>query len=309
MRLDIIHATRYAYAPEVQTSWHVACLKPRGDATGQGQALLAHALAIEPPPAYRHDGEDAAGNARCIFAHEAPHAELTVLAHSRVATAASAPDHGAGSQAWERLRESLTYRAGGAHDPATDSLFASPYAPLGGPFAPFAAPCFTPGRPLAEAARALSSRIHAELRYETASTDVQTPAAAALEQRHGVCQDFAHILVACLRTLGIPARYVSGYLLTNPPPGMPRLIGADASHAWAAAYLGQDQWLHLDPTNDRAGLGTPGEDYAITAIGRDFGDVSPLRGMIQGGASHHPQVQVTVAPEGDAALADLKLLF
>jgi transglutaminase-like putative cysteine protease len=130
----------------------------------------------------------------------------------------------------------------------------------------------------------------------------------ALHQRQGVCQDFAHIFIACLRSLGLPARYVSGYLLTQPPPGKPRLIGSDASHAWASVYLfnpdGQGLgWYDLDPTNNRSGLGTPGEDYVTLALGRDYADISPMRGVIQGGNSHQLKVAVTVMPTLDTAAA------
>ena len=142
------------------------------------------------------------------------------------------------------------------------------------------------------------NRIHTNLRYETASTQVNTPALEALKQGKGVCQDFAHIMVACCRALGLPARYVSGYMLTNPPPGQPRLIGCDASHAWASVYLpGLRQWLDFDPTNNR----TPGEDYVTLATGRDFLDVSPMRGVIRGGAQHILEVAVTVEPLSEAA--------
>ena len=142
--------------------------------------------------------------------------------------------------------------------------------------------------------------MHADFRYQSQSTQINTPALQALTQRTGVCQDFAHIMVACLRSLGLPARYVSGYLLTQPAPGTQRLRGSDASHAWAAVYVpdlpaGQ-RWCDLDPTNRRAGWHSPGEDYVTLATGRDFGDVSPMRGVIHGGASHTLTVGVTVEP-------------
>jgi transglutaminase-like putative cysteine protease len=145
----------------------------------------------------------------------------------------------------------------------------------------------------------------ADFAYESQSTEVNTPALVALTQRKGVCQDFAHILIACLRSLGLAARYVSGYLLTLPAPGTVKLKGSDASHAWGAVYVpdlppGQ-RWVDLDPTNDRAGWLSPGEDYVTLAIGRDFSDVSPLRGVIHGGASHTLKVGVTVEPVAEWA--------
>ncbi|MGH8831796.1 MAG: transglutaminase-like domain-containing protein, partial [Polaromonas sp.] len=136
-------------------------------------------------------------------------------------------------------------------------------------------------------------RIHSTMAYESESTEVHTPALDALKQGKGVCQDFAHIMVACFRAMGLPARYVSGYMLTNPPPGQPRLIGSDASHAWASVYCpGLGAWLDFDPTNNRA----PSEDYVTLATGRDFLDVSPMRGVIRGGAQHILDVAVTVEP-------------
>ncbi len=152
------------------------------------------------------------------------------------------------------------------------------------------------------------ARIHAEFTCETFSTEFNTPALEALAQRRGVCQDFAHILIACLRAMGVPARYVSGYLLTQPPPGQPRLIGSDASHAWVSVYLpdlpGAAEglgWYDLDPTNNRSGWGSPGEDYVTLALGRDFSDVSPMRGVIHGGARHTLMVAVTVQPVHEPA--------
>jgi transglutaminase-like putative cysteine protease len=179
-----------------------------------------------------------------------------------------------------------------------------PRQPRDEAFAQFAQPSFSPGRPIGQAAWDLMQRIHRQMRYESLSTEVSTPALQALKQGKGVCQDFAHILVACCRSLGLPARYVSGYVLTLPPPGQARLIGCDASHAWAQVYcLPADTdgridghrpgfWLDLDPTNDRLAAA----DYVTVATGRDFLDVSPLRGVIQGGSSHRLSVAVTVAP-------------
>jgi transglutaminase-like putative cysteine protease len=140
------------------------------------------------------------------------------------------------------------------------------------------------------------TRIHTDFEYETEATDVSTPALEALRLRQGVCQDFAHVMLACLRSLGLAARYVSGYLLTEPPPGQPRLLGADSSHAWVSVYVPGDgkrgQWLDLDPTNRRS----PGEDYVVLATGRDYSDVSPIRGVIHGGSNHQLHVAVTVLP-------------
>jgi transglutaminase-like putative cysteine protease len=167
-------------------------------------------------------------------------------------------------------------------------------------FASYARPSFNAGAGLLDAALDLMHRIHQDFIYESQSTEVNTPALQALAQRKGVCQDFAHIFVACLRSLGLAARYVSGYLLTVAAPGTIKLRGSDASHAWASVYVPElppgQRWVHMDPTNDRAGWHGPGEDYVLLACGRDFSDVSPIRGVIHGGASHTLTVGVTVEP-------------
>jgi len=205
---------------------------------------------------------------------------------------------------WEEARERMRYHRGAAYDPAAEFLFASPYVPRHAEFVEYALPSFAPGRPLVEAARHLMARIHSDFAYETQATDASTPALEALQLRKGVCQDFAHVMLACLRSLGLPARYVSGYLLTQPPPGQPRLVGADASHAWVSVYLpgksgdggnSPGGWADFDPTNGRQ----PGEDYVTLAIGRDYSDVSPMRGVLHGGARHTLRVGVTVQPVGE----------
>jgi transglutaminase-like putative cysteine protease len=263
-----------------------------------------HRLTIEPGPASTHQSRDAFGNLRTFFAQQAPHEALSVVADSTVQTRAPQPlPEGAPWKAmdWERVREHFRYRVNAPYEAAAEFVFASPLVPRDEAFSTWARPAFAPGTPVLHAARALMERIHTELLYETASTEVSTPALEALAQGKGVCQDFAHIMIGCLRSLGLPARYVSGYLLTQPPPGQPRLIGADASHAWVSVYVpGGDtqegEWFDFDPTNNRCGRGSPGEDYVTLAIGRDFSDVSPMRGVIQGGAQHTLEVAVTVEP-------------
>lgn len=296
MLLRVVHETTYAYAPAVGTAQHVAHLRP---SDRDGQRLLRHELAIEPAPARRSESQDVFGNVRTFFGLQSPHDRLRVVADSLVETAAR-PLAGA-SLAWEEARERLRYHRGADYDPASEFVFASPYVPWHDDFAAYARPSFTQGRPLLEAARELASRIHRDFAYVSQATDAGTPALEALALRRGVCQDFAHVMLGCLRSLGLPARYVSGYLLTDAPPGQPRLVGSDASHAWVSLYLpaaeGRGRWAELDPTNDRA----PGEDYVTLAVGRDYSDVSPVRGVIHGGAHHTLRVAVTVAPAEGAA--------
>lgn len=290
MLLRVVHQTRYRYQTPVLLAQHLAHLHPLEH---PGQQLLSHHLTIDPPPNQRHDDVDVFGNQRTFFALHIPHTTLEVTADSLLTTQAISPMPP--SPAWEQVRHGLRYQAQAPYQAAAEFTFASPFVPLNTTFADFARPSFTAQRPLLEACEALMERIHRELTYETASTEIHTPALQALAQRKGVCQDFAHIMIACLRSLGLAARYVSGYLLTQPPAGQQRLVGADASHAWVSVHC-NGQWFDFDPTNRRCGHPRPGEDYVTLAIGRDFGDVSPLRGVIQGGDSHVLDVGVTVAP-------------
>ena len=307
MLLHVVHVTRYRYTPWVDNANHVVHLKP---ASTPSQTLLRHSLQISPLPAQQREVMDVYGNSRSFFSLQTSHGVLRVVADSVVSTSCAWQGCDGGERPpmatppgmpWERVREKFRYRAGAAHSTAWEFVFASPYIPRDDAFTQFARPSFTPGRPLPEAAHDLMERIHSDMVYESHSTEVNTPALAALKQGKGVCQDFAHIMVACCRAMGLPARYVSGYMLTQPPPGQPRLIGCDASHAWASVYCpagdgsdgaGEGQWLDFDPTNNRA----PGEDYVTLATGRDFLDVSPLRGVIRGGSRHILEVAVTVAP-------------
>jgi transglutaminase-like putative cysteine protease len=291
MLLHVLHETAYDYAPAVRTARHMACLRPATTAT---QQLLDHRLSIEPQPVHCSEWRDLYGNTRSFFSLQLAHEALRVRAESLVATAEVAPPPH--SPPWEQAAERLRYRRGGRYDPAAEFTFASPYVPRDAAFAAYAQASFAPGRPLLEAARDLMRRIHAEFEYATSATDVNTPALEALALRQGVCQDLAHVMLGCLRSLGLPGRYVSGYLLTTPPEGQPRLVGSDASHAWIALHVpseeGPGHWVEFDPTNDRS----PGEDYVTLAVGRDYADVAPMRGVIHGGANHTLHVAVTVTP-------------
>lgn len=295
MRLQITHETVYDYLPAVETAQHMAYLTPLDNAT---QTLLGHSLQVSPEPAQINTTRDVFGNSRSFFSLQVPHTRLQVLATSQVITQAV---HLPRSDiAWEAVRERFRYQAGAPFDAANEFVFVSPMVPRHADFAAYARPSFSAGVGVLAAAIHLMHRMHSDFTYESQSTQVNTPALEALAQRKGVCQDFAHILIACLRSMGLPARYVSGYLLTEPAPGTVKLKGSDASHAWASVYLPDlpegERWVDLDPTNDRAGWPSPGEDYVTLAIGRDFSDVSPIRGVIHGGASHTLQVGVTVEP-------------
>lgn len=297
MLLSLTHETHYKYTPAVENADHVLHLSPPSNAA---QTVLDHRLDISPKPQHLRATKDFYGNHCSFFSLQGSHDELAVTAHSTVQTHLQ-PHPPASQLPWERVRDMFRYRAGAPYNSAWEFLFASPYVPRGAAFAQFASPSFRPGVPLVAAATDLMARIHSNMTYDGDSTDVNTPALAALQQGKGVCQDFAHIMVACCRAMGLPARYVSGYMLTQPPPGQPRLVGCDASHAWASVYCPDDdgggdpqrgQWYDFDPTNNRV----PGEDYLTLARGRDFLDVSPLRGVIRGGAQHALRVAVTVMP-------------
>jgi transglutaminase-like putative cysteine protease len=296
MRLDITHDTRYSYSPSVQTAQHVAHLQP---AHTPCQKVVSHWMQVEPAATVQHN-IDAFFNHRAYWSLTNPHEGLLVQAHSEVETI-DLPSAST-SQSWESVREHFRYRAGHLGDVHSRFVFGSHHAPVHEAFLVYAQSSFTPGRSLMQAAQELTARMHHDFSYETASTDIDTPALQALQDQRGVCQDFAHILLACLRSLGLPARYVSGYLLTQPLPGQTRLVGSDASHAWGSVYLPElanhacQGWLDLDPTNNRTGLASPGLDYVRLAVGRDFADVSPLRGVLQGGGAHTLEVAVTVAP-------------
>ena len=170
--------------------------------------------------------------------------------------------------------------------------FESPYVHLKKTFVEFSESCFPPGQPLLLGVQALMEKIFSEFTFDAEATQVATPLVEVLERRRGVCQDFAHLMLACLRSRGLAARYISGYLLTQPPPGQPRLIGADASHAWVSVFCPRSGWVDFDPTNNVQ----PALEHITLAWGRDFSDVSPLRGVILGGGSHDPEVRVTVMP-------------
>ncbi len=304
MLLEIIHDTHYSYDPNVEIAQHYAHLKPAITGT---QVVINSNVVIEPKPAWQEERVDSYGNICTFFSLENRHSELLISAKSVVETKQN-PQIGPTpleTPHWEDVREYFRYHSKTHWDPASEFLFISPFVTLRQEFIDFSRVNFASNRPILEAAIELTERIYKEFHYVSKSTDIDTPAHEALAKREGVCQDFAHILIASLRSIGLPAKYISGYILTNPPPGQPRLIGSDASHAWVSIYipqrdsdgnLSQGVWCDLDPTNNRWGYESPGEDYIHLAQGRDYSDVSPVRGVIHGGADHIMKVAVTVQP-------------
>jgi transglutaminase-like putative cysteine protease len=193
---------------------------------------------------------------------------------------------------WEAVRDRLRADRSATTLDAYQFVFESPHVAFDDAVLDFVTPAFTADRPILDAVRELTGRIHREFRYDQTATTVATPVAEVLRTRRGVCQDFAHLEIACLRALGLAARYVSGYILTVPPPGTPRLVGADASHAWLAVWVGDAGWVDVDPTNDQL----PSDQHITAAWGRDYADVSPLRGVVLGGGAHRVSVAVDVTP-------------
>ena len=289
---QILHDTHYRYASPVSLAQQLAHLWPRAC---PWQRNHEQQLLVSPQPCQRQDALDVFGNPLTRLVFERPHDELKVSARLQVEVLARPALDLQASPPWEGACTALRY-SGQALLPgvleATRFRFESPYVHLKQVFAEYAADCFSPGRPLLAAVDGLMQKIFAEFSFDAAATQVATPLLQVLEERRGVCQDFAHLMLACLRSMGLSARYVSGYLLTQPPPGQPRLIGADASHAWVSVFCPQQGWVDFDPTNNIR----PALEHITLAWGRDFADVSPLRGVILGGGSHDPEVQVTVLP-------------
>ncbi len=300
--IEIVHDTGYGYASPVSLAHHLAHLQPVHD---EHQQLLDFQLDITPQPVQRRDSVDALGNLQCHFSLAQQHTQLRVRATSRVRVQARfdalSPDT---APAWDEVARSLNYVAGAPLQPAVEFVQPSPYVPRLPELRDYAAPLLPPGRPLAQAALALMHQLHADFRYESHSTDIDTPLLRAFAQRRGVCQDFAHLLAGALRMWGLPARYVSGYLLTSAPDSGVPLLGADASHAWVQVWCPGTAgvpdsgpgagWLDLDPTNNQV----PGAGHVRVAVGRDFGDVTPLRGVIRGGGQHTLRVAVNTRETG-----------
>jgi transglutaminase-like putative cysteine protease len=292
-----MHDTTYRYASDVALAHHVAYLRPAETAHQQVESFR---IGVVPTPFVERMSRDAFGNIRFYFSLDVPHPRLAVRAVSRVHVTPRFTDFDpAGTLPWREVARRLTYRAGGQYVPQNEFVFPSPFIPRHRELAAYAGASFNSDRPIGDAAIDLMRRIRRDFTYDVDSTEISTPVLEAFNAKHGVCQDFAHVMIGGLRSLGLAARYVSGYLLTRPPPGRARLIGADASHAWVSVWCphpdGRSTWLDLDPTNDVI----PSTSHVTLAVGRDFGDVSPLRGIIRGGGEHKLTVGVTVRPVGE----------
>ncbi|GGF21585.1 transglutaminase [Aliidongia dinghuensis] len=287
MLYSVRHRTTYHYDEPVALSHHAAHLRPLDR---RQQTCRSHHLMVEPLPTSIEETCDYFGNGVAVFSIAAPHQSLVVEAMSEVETRPVTLDPSIGRAGWERIAEGALHPADADALTAAEFAVASPAAEVTPLVRSFAAPSFAAGRPLIEAALDLAHRINRDFTFDPTATTVSTPTDEVLRLNRGVCQDFAHLMIAGCRAHGVPARYISGYLETDPPAGGKRLVGADASHAWVAVYAGDGVWLEIDPTNDRLA----GTTHVAVAEGRDFGDVSPLRGVILGGGDHTVTVAVDV---------------
>ena len=288
-RYRVLHTTGYRYSAPVALSRQLLHLTPR---EFNWQRVLEHELSIAPEPDETSSSRDYFGNSITHIVLSSAHRSLSLAARSIVEVMPrDAAAEVAGSPPWEEAAALLRGVAGGANLEPARFMFDSPHIESSAELLRYASPSFTPRRPLLDAVLDLNHRIHEDFEFDPIATVISTPLSEVLEQRRGVCQDFAHLMIGCLRTLGLSARYVSGYLLTMPPPGHARLIGADASHAWISVYSQNAGWIDFDPTNDRL----VDDEHITLGWGRDFSDVTPTRGVILGGGEQELAVHVTVA--------------
>jgi len=299
MRYEVVHTTEYEYIEPVTLCHNEAHLKPRAHAR---QSVLSHQIAIDPLPAVMDEREDFFGNPVLYFAIQASHLKLSVTGTSQVELdGQSDRPHRQSTITWQEAAQRTLADKGDAAFEARQFVLDSPMVAVDAASAQFAADSFQTGRTLADAVNDLMGRIHTEFTYDPTFSTVATPLTQVFEHRRGVCQDFAHLAIACLRSHGLAARYVSGYIETLPPPGQQKLIGSDASHAWFSVFDPDFGWLDFDPTNNQI----PIDQHITTAWGRDYADITPLKGVIfGGGAGHTTNVAVTVTGLNGQAPAD-----
>lgn len=290
MQYQVTHRTHYDYGALVPECFNIVRLSPRDV---PHQISEDSQLIINPQPDYSETRTDFFGNPVRQFAIHSPHVSLTVTASNRITVKPRSTQKIELTPAWE----TIAGRRPTDNLDATHFTYNSPHIRRRKDLAEYAEVSFTKGRPIAEAAMDLTSRIHADFEFDSEATTVSTPVEEVFAKKAGVCQDFAHFQIACLRSLNLPARYVSGYLRTLPPPGKARLIGADASHAWVSVYVGGNQWIDFDPTNNVI----PVTDHLTIAWGRDYSDVCPIQGVFIGGGKTVMGVSVDVAPVGEPA--------
>lgn len=291
VRYQVRHQTVYAYAGSVAHAQHLLHLEPRETAT---QRCLEQVIDVW-PVAQRSHHVDAFGNRATRLELDRPHQNLEVTARMRIELLPKPAVDAAASMAWEQVRDGLHYTGEPIEAEWLEAAryrAQSPFVSIKRLFEQYAVGCFAPGTPVLIGAQALMGKIHQEFRYQSGATHIGISLLEVLAQRSGVCQDYAHFMIACLRSLGLAARYVSGYLHTTHDEHGPELMGADASHAWVAVFAPPFGWIELDPTNNLL----VDREHVVLAWGRDFSDVSPLRGVLLGGGAHSLDVGVSVQP-------------
>jgi transglutaminase-like putative cysteine protease len=288
MRYRVTHTTKYEYSSPVSLSHNQNRLRPR---SLEYQTVVEPSVAISPEPRTRQRWIDSFGNETEFFSIEQSHREMTVCATSEVART-TPRTVGLGQVAWEEIVRNVTSPLNPETRRASQFVFDSRYAKKSQQAYDYAVKSFVPGRSVMGCAIDLTRRIFQEFEYDPQATQVSTPTLAVLEGRRGVCQDFAHVQIACMRSMGIPCRYVSGYLLTHAPEGKTKLVGSDASHAWVSVYMGQGNWVDFDPTNNLI----PTVEHITIGWGRDYGDVCPVQGVLIGGGATILTVSVDVRP-------------
>jgi len=287
MKYRITHQTTYRYSEPASLSQNELFIHPRE--TGH-QKVVESRLTIAPEPQYIHRRTDCFGNMASVFMVQQLHNELVINSTNVVETAPPVTPPPASTPAWETAVQRLAAHGQPAELEAYQFVFASPLVTVYPGVRDYARPSFPAGTPVLAGAVDLMRRIFTEFTYDKSATTVDSSVDQVLTSRRGVCQDFAHLAVGCLRGLGLAARYVSGYLKTQPPPGKPKLVGADASHAWISVFVPDTGWVDLDPTNNLI----PGESHITLAWGRDYGDVTPVKGVVMGGGRHTLSVDVNV---------------
>jgi transglutaminase-like putative cysteine protease len=287
MRYRVQHTTRYAYGSPVELAAHMVHLRPR---PRPWQTVLSETITADPAPARRRDGLDHFGNHVTWLFMDLPHADFEVTSDSIVEVDCPPPPAAEATPAWESVVQAARTHEGWQ---AIEFQFATAMAPLDPAAKAYVETSFTQGRPVLEALLDLNNRIYKEFRFRSGVTSISTPVSQVMARREGVCQDFSHAMIAGLRGIGMPARYTSGYISTKPPPGQKKRQGADQSHAWVGCWLGPEHgWIDVDPTN---GIVVK-DEHVLLGWGRDFSDVSPVRGVILGGGDHVVRVSVDLEP-------------
>ena len=289
MRYHVTHSTTYSGDQPVSICHNEAWLEPRDTPR---QICEAYRLDVSPAPSWLSTRVDYFGNSVSVFSFQQGYDTLTVTADSELNVRSRGVTLEESTPPWESVRDALHAHADGDALSACEFAYDSPRIVRSPDLAAYGAESFAPGRPIIEAIANLTERVNRDFEYDPRSTTVTTPVSEVLRSRKGVCQDFAHVQIAALRSLGLAARYVSGYLRTYPPEGQPRLVGVDASHAWLAVYCGPQGWVDVDPTNNLF----PDLEHLTVAWGRDYSDVCPLKGVYLGGGHHTLQVSVNVEP-------------